>query len=86
MAMPITCSSKPGGFAVAPISIDTSSCVSAGFAGRLAHQIDDHRVAGLDRAALDRLVPGRALAQPLQRLLDGVVLDGGRRPPQLQAE
>src|SRR4029079_12910620 len=55
-----------------------------GLRARLAHQIDDGRVAGLDRTGLDRLLRGGALAQPLERLLDGVVLEGDRRLAQLQ--
>ena len=36
----------------------------------------------LDDGALDRLEPGGALAQPLERLVDGLVLDRRLRAPQ----
>ena len=51
-------------------------------AGGLALEVDDQRVA-LGHAALDRLEARGAFAQPLERLLHGVVVDGHRGASQL---
>ena len=55
----------------------------AGLVERLALEIDDDRVAVAGDAVLDRLEARRAFAQPLERLIDGRVVDRDRRPPHL---
>ena len=82
--IPITSSSKPGGLAAAPISMETCSCLSSGAlpcrpCRALALEVDHDGVAGLDAAAFHRLEPGRAVAQALERLVDGVLVDDDRR-------
>ena len=72
---PSSCSSNPGGLALAPSSTaDVASCVSAlcplGVAS--ARDRDVTVSPSIDAAAFDRLEARRAVAQPLQRL---------RRPP-----
>ena len=62
----------------------TSWWVSGASRARLAHEIDDDRVAPLDRACLDHLEPRRPLAQRLQRFVDRPFLQRGLRPAQLQ--
>ena len=46
---------------------------------RVALEVDVDGVAVIDAAAFDRLEPRRAIAQPLQRLIDRLVVDGARR-------
>ena len=48
---------------------------------RLALEIDDERVTVAGHAVFDRLEARRAFAQPLERLIDGRVLDRDRRAP-----
>ena len=45
-----------------------------------AIEIQRERIAGVHPAPFDRLVTGGAFAQPLQRLLDRLVVDPARRP------
>ena len=69
--------------------METPSCRSSSPRTPLAsvppHQVDHGRLPGGDDPGLHRLEARRALAQPLERLSDGLVLDHRRRPPQLDA-
>ena len=62
--------------------LDADAVVRFRLAPRVApFQIEHDRVTVVDAAAFDRLVPRRAIAQPLQSQLDGLVGDCLRRPP-----
>ena len=55
-------------------------------AGRiLPHEIERDGVAVIDAPSLDRFEPGRALAQPLQRLIDCAFGDDVRRAAEREA-